>query len=141
MWLPPVLLTSPTASARKRFVKSSETKMPAASCLVKTLSGAKSAALRRSRSPMRAATSSFLSAVAVLMSPERASRGLDSCRDQRRMCSARASNMEATPDTAPDDFKPVKGSKAKRNVHSGEIWELDLFHRDHEALICRHIRI
>jgi hypothetical protein len=39
--------------------------------------------------------------------------------------------MEPTPDTAPDGFEQVKGSKAKKGVHSGEIWELDLLHRDH----------
>ena len=39
--------------------------------------------------------------------------------------------MEPTPDTAPDEFEPVKGSKAKRNKHTGEFWEKDLLHRDH----------
>ena len=39
--------------------------------------------------------------------------------------------MEPTPDTSPDEFEPVKGSKAKRNIQSGEIWEKDLLHKDH----------
>jgi hypothetical protein len=39
--------------------------------------------------------------------------------------------MEPTPDTAADKFEPVKGSRAKRNFDTGEIWELDQLHRDH----------
>jgi hypothetical protein len=39
--------------------------------------------------------------------------------------------MEPTPDTDPGDFEPVKGTKAKRNKDTGEIWEPDLLHRDH----------
>ena len=40
-------------------------------------------------------------------------------------------SMESTPDTAPDEFEPVKGGKAKRHIETGEIWEKDLFHQDH----------
>jgi hypothetical protein len=39
--------------------------------------------------------------------------------------------METTPDSAPDNFQSVKGSKAKRNKDTGEIWERDLLHGDH----------
>ena len=39
--------------------------------------------------------------------------------------------MEPTPETSPEDFEPVKGSKAKCNISTGEIWERDLLHRDH----------
>ena len=39
--------------------------------------------------------------------------------------------MEQTPDTAPQDFEPVKRSKAKRHRKTGEIWQKDLFHWDH----------
>ncbi|MCI0640477.1 MAG: hypothetical protein L0Y72_05670 [Gemmataceae bacterium] len=39
--------------------------------------------------------------------------------------------MEPTPDSHPEAFEPVKGSKAKRFVETGEIWEKDLLHRDH----------
>ena len=39
--------------------------------------------------------------------------------------------MESTPDTAPEEFEPVKGSKAKRNLHTDEIWQKDLLHGDH----------
>jgi hypothetical protein len=39
--------------------------------------------------------------------------------------------MEPTPDTHPDDFVPVKGSKAKRNIFTKEIWQRDLLHLDH----------
>ena len=39
--------------------------------------------------------------------------------------------MEPTPDTHPDDFEPVKGTKAKRNLNTKEIWERDLLHKDH----------
>lgn len=38
---------------------------------------------------------------------------------------------EDTPKTNPKNFENVKGSKAKKNKRTGEIWEKDLFHRDH----------
>ncbi|WP_143694914.1 RHS repeat domain-containing protein, partial [Variovorax sp. JS1663] len=40
-------------------------------------------------------------------------------------------DLEKTPTTHPDDFEPVKGSKGKRNLETGEIWEKDQLHRDH----------
>lgn len=40
-------------------------------------------------------------------------------------------DKENTPTTNPDDFEPVKGSKAKKNKKTGEIWEKDRFHKDH----------
>jgi hypothetical protein len=36
-----------------------------------------------------------------------------------------------TPDTHPEDFESVRGSRAVRNKATGEIWELDMLHRDH----------
>ncbi len=39
--------------------------------------------------------------------------------------------MEPTPHTTPQDFEAVRGSRAKHNLHTGEIWEQDLLHRDH----------
>ena len=39
--------------------------------------------------------------------------------------------MEPTPDISPDDFEAIKGSRAKRNKKTGEIWVKDLLHRDH----------
>ena len=38
---------------------------------------------------------------------------------------------EATPTTHPDNFKPVKGTKAKKNPDTGEVWEKDKLHKDH----------
>jgi hypothetical protein len=35
------------------------------------------------------------------------------------------------PTIAPDEFENIKGSKAKRHKVTGEIWELDLLHRNH----------
>ncbi len=39
--------------------------------------------------------------------------------------------LEHTPATHPDEFDPVRGSKAKRHKATGEIWEPDLLHKDH----------
>lgn len=39
--------------------------------------------------------------------------------------------LEHTPATHPDEFDPVRGSKAKRHKATGEIWEPDLRHKDH----------
>lgn len=39
--------------------------------------------------------------------------------------------VEATPDTEPDAFEPVRGRRARRHVDSGEIWEKDRLHNDH----------
>ncbi|MCP4102540.1 MAG: hypothetical protein GY750_14140 [Lentisphaerae bacterium] len=36
-----------------------------------------------------------------------------------------------TPSTHPDEFESVRGSRAVRNNATGEIWELDMLHRDH----------
>lgn len=38
---------------------------------------------------------------------------------------------EATPSTDPDKYKSVRGSKAKENTETGEIWEKDMLHKDH----------
>ncbi len=38
---------------------------------------------------------------------------------------------EPTPDTHPEDFENVKGSSAKRNKKTGELWEKDHLHKDH----------
>jgi RHS repeat-associated protein len=38
---------------------------------------------------------------------------------------------EETPNTDPDKFENVKGSKAKKNKETGEIWEKDLLHKNH----------
>jgi hypothetical protein len=39
--------------------------------------------------------------------------------------------LSVTPTTHPNDFEPVKGTKAKRHKTTGEIWYPDLFHGDH----------
>jgi RHS repeat-associated protein len=39
--------------------------------------------------------------------------------------------IEHTPETHPEEFEPVKGTKAKRNKKTGEIWDPDLLHKDH----------
>jgi len=41
-----------------------------------------------------------------------------------------ASN-EPTPSTHPDQFSPVRGTPAKENDETGEIWERDMKHKDH----------
>jgi RHS repeat-associated protein len=40
-------------------------------------------------------------------------------------------DLEKTPTTNPEDFDPVKGTKAKKDKESGEIWEHDQLHKDH----------
>ncbi len=40
-------------------------------------------------------------------------------------------DREATPQTQPEAFEPVRGAKGKRNKKTGEIWELDQLHKDH----------
>jgi hypothetical protein len=39
--------------------------------------------------------------------------------------------MEPTPDTAPGQFVPVRGRRARRHARTGEIWQRDLLHDDH----------
>jgi hypothetical protein len=41
------------------------------------------------------------------------------------------SSLEHTPDTHPEEFNPVRGSRGKKNTKTGEIWEKDMLHRDH----------
>ena len=36
-----------------------------------------------------------------------------------------------TPDTHPDDFDNIRGTKAKVNTETGEVWAPDLLHKDH----------
>ncbi len=38
---------------------------------------------------------------------------------------------EATPSTTPSNFENIKGTPAKRNKYTGEIWVLDRLHKDH----------
>lgn len=38
---------------------------------------------------------------------------------------------EDTPKTHPEKFMNVRGSKAKVNIETGEVWDLDSFHKDH----------
>lgn len=39
--------------------------------------------------------------------------------------------LEPTPQTNPEKFESVKGRKGKVNKETGEIWEKDMFHKDH----------
>jgi hypothetical protein len=39
--------------------------------------------------------------------------------------------MEDTPDLRPDLFRPVHGRRARRQLETGEIWQVDLLHGDH----------
>jgi hypothetical protein len=39
--------------------------------------------------------------------------------------------IESTPSTNPDDFSNIKGSSAKINKKTGEVWEKDKLHKDH----------
>lgn len=39
--------------------------------------------------------------------------------------------MEHTPDAHPDEFEPVRGRRARRNRHTGEVWQADLLHGNH----------
>ena len=39
--------------------------------------------------------------------------------------------MEPTPDTDPELFEPVRGTRAKRHRSTGETWERNLLHRTH----------
>jgi hypothetical protein len=39
--------------------------------------------------------------------------------------------VEPTPDTNPGDFENLRGTKAKKNKKTGEIWDPDLLHKDH----------
>jgi RHS repeat-associated protein len=39
--------------------------------------------------------------------------------------------LEDTPETAPGDFKPVRGTPGKENTKTGEVWVKDKFHKDH----------
>jgi RHS repeat-associated protein len=38
---------------------------------------------------------------------------------------------EPTPDTNPELFDPVRGTSAKKNKETGEVWEKDKLHKDH----------
>ncbi|MGI8770700.1 MAG: RHS repeat-associated core domain-containing protein [Acidobacteriaceae bacterium] len=40
-------------------------------------------------------------------------------------------DAQPTPTTAPGNFEPVKGTPAKKNTQTGEIWEKDRLHKDH----------
>ncbi len=40
-------------------------------------------------------------------------------------------DLEHTPKTHPEEFGPVRGSPAKINLATGEIWEFDRLHKDH----------
>jgi RHS repeat-associated protein len=42
-----------------------------------------------------------------------------------------AEQREKTPSSHPDDFENVRGTKAKRDKETGEIWEKDRLHKDH----------
>jgi len=44
---------------------------------------------------------------------------------------ATAAPLEHTPETHPADFRPVKGTNAKENIKTGEIWVKDMKHRNH----------
>ena len=39
--------------------------------------------------------------------------------------------IERTPKTHPEDFESVRGRPGKRNKNTGEIWEIDKFHKHH----------
>lgn len=39
--------------------------------------------------------------------------------------------VEEAPDTHPENFEPVKGTKGKKDKETGEIWEKDQLHKDH----------
>jgi hypothetical protein len=45
--------------------------------------------------------------------------------------SASTAAPEATPSTGSWLFRPVKGSKAKQHIVTGEIWEKDMKHKNH----------
>ncbi len=40
-------------------------------------------------------------------------------------------DLEETPETSPEKFKPVRGTKGKENIETGEIYEKDQLHKDH----------
>ncbi len=42
-----------------------------------------------------------------------------------------AHNLEKTPNSKPEDFENVRGTKAKKNKKTGEIWMKDMFHKNH----------
>lgn len=39
--------------------------------------------------------------------------------------------LDETPETSPEKFKPVRGTKGKENIETGEIYEKDQLHKDH----------
>ena len=42
-----------------------------------------------------------------------------------------AQSLPCTTTTSPNDFEPVRGTSAKKNEQTGEIFQLDRFHKDH----------
>ena len=39
--------------------------------------------------------------------------------------------QEEPPESSPEDFRPIRGTPAKENTKTGEVWEKDKFHKDH----------
>ncbi|MGR4893622.1 RHS repeat-associated core domain-containing protein, partial [Sphingopyxis sp. LARHCG72] len=42
--------------------------------------------------------------------------------------------LEDTPDNAKEKFRPVRGTKGKENIETGEVYEKDLLHKDHYSV-------
>jgi RHS repeat-associated protein len=58
-------------------------------------------------------------------------KGTETAKGEDQTGDAPTPDLEKTPTTNPEDFDPVKGTKAKKDKESGEVWEHDQLHKDH----------